>query len=224
VFFTDWSDQQVTGSQTYRNTLGQNANISLTSNAGKTEVKGFELDWHWKVSQYWDLNAAYGYTDAKFKELCDNVYAILTASPVTTAAPCPSAVASPTVVVNFADAAGFQTANAPESNATVGAEFRIPVGTEWSFFARTDYSYQSERFAEVYNHASTGTTTRLDARFGAETDAWKITVWGRNLGDDRSPNAVVRFFDPDSGLAFTRAYQVNFPNGRQYGLTASYKF
>ena len=50
------------------------------------------------------------------------------------------------------------------------------------------------------------------------------SIWGRNLGDNRKPDSVVRFFDPDSGFAFTRAYQVHFPNGRQYGLTASYKF
>jgi iron complex outermembrane receptor protein len=225
VFFTDWSDQQVTGSQVYTNTTGMGANISLTTNAGKTEIKGLEINWRWKLNDMWDVNASYGYTDAKFEELCDNVLAILTASPVTTTGPCPSAgvgvLAAP---VNFANAAGFRTANAPGSTGTVGAEFRVPVGTEWSFFARADYSYQGERFAEVYNHASTGTTTRLDARLGAETDAWKVTLWGRNLGDDRSPDSVVRFFDPDAGFAFTRAYQVHFPNGRQYGLTASYKF
>ena len=224
VFFTDWTDQQVTGSQTFRNTLNQTANISLTTNAGKTEVKGLELNWRWKVNQNWDLNASYGYTNAEFKELCDNVLAILTASPVTSAGPCPSAIASPTVVVNFANAAGFQTANAPETTVAAGAEFRMPVGTVWSFFARTDVSYQSERFAEVYNHASTGGSTRVDARLGMDTDAWKVTLWGRNLGDDRKPDSVVRFFDPDSGFAFTRAYQVHFPNGRQYGLTAAYKF
>jgi hypothetical protein len=35
---------------------------------------------------------------------------------------------------------------------------------------------------------------------------------------------VVRFFNPHSGFAFTRAYQVHFPTGRQFGLTASYRF
>ena len=224
LFFTDWSDQQVTGSQTYRNTLNQSANISLTTNAGKTEVKGLELSWLWKVSQSWNLNASYGYTKAEFKELCDNVYAILTASPVTATGPCPSTVASSTLVVNFANAAGFQTANAPKSTLAAGAEFRTPLSTDWIFLARADLSYQSERFAEVYNHASTGDSTRVDARFGVETDAWKVTLWGRNLGNNRKPDSVVRFFDPDSGFAFRRAYQVHFPNGRQYGLTALYRF
>jgi len=224
LFFTDWSDQQVTSSQTYRNTLNQSANISLTTNAGKTEVKGLELNWRWKVSSNWDLNASYGYTNAEFKELCDNVYAVLTASPVTTAGPCPSAVASPTVVANFRNVAGFQTANAPESTFSAGAEFRTPVGADWSFFARTDLSYQSERFAEVYNHASTGDSKRADARLGMETDAVKVTFWIRNLGDNRTPDSVVRFFNPDSGFAFTRAYQAHFPTGRQFGLTASYRF
>ena len=224
VFFTDWSDQQVTGSQTYRTVTNTTANISLTTNAGKTEVKGLELNWRWKINAIWDVNASYGYTEATFKELCDNVLAVLTATPVTSTGPCPSAVASPTVVVNFANAAGFQTANAPKDTFATGAEFRIPVGTDWSFFARADLSYQSERFAEVYNHASTGDSTRVDARLGIEAEAWKISLWARNLGDERTPDSVVRFFDPDSGFLFTRAYQVHYSNGRQIGLTASYKF
>lgn len=224
LFFTDWTDQQVTSSQTYLTTLNQSQNVALTTNAGKTEIKGLELNWRWKVSQNWDLNASYGYTDAKFKELCDNVYAVLTASPVTTTGPCPSAVASPTLIVNFVNVAGFQTANAPESTFAAGAEFRTPIGVDWSFFARADLSFQSERFAEVYNHASTGDSKRADARLGMETDAVKVTFWVRNLGDNRKPDSVVRFFNPDSGFAFTRAYQAHFPNGRQYGLNASYRF
>ncbi len=224
VFFTDWTDQQVTGSQTYRTVTNTTANISLTTNAGKTEIKGLELNWRWKINANWDVNASYGYTDAKFKKLCDNVLAVLTATPATTSGPCPSAIASPTVVVNFADASGFRTANAPENTFAAGAEFRVPVGTDWTFFARTDLSYQGERFAEVYNQASTGDSTRIDARLGVEADAWKITFWGRNLGDDRSPDSVVRFFDPDSGFLFTRAFQVHYANGRQLGLTAAYKF
>jgi outer membrane receptor protein involved in Fe transport len=219
VFFVDWTDQQVTGSQVYTTTTGSVSNISLTTNAGKTEVKGLELNWNWLVNDNWALNVAYGYADAKFKKLCDNTLAILLGTPPTDSGPCPSAG-----TVNFADASGFQTANAPKHTATGGAEFRIPIGSNWSFLARADLSYLSERFAEVYNHASTGDSTRLDARLGVESDQWRITLWGRNINDDRSPDSVVRFFNPNSGFAFTRAYQVHYPNGRQFGLTAAVSF
>jgi outer membrane receptor protein involved in Fe transport len=222
IFFTDWDDQQVTGSQTYTTTAGAASNISLTTNAGKTEVRGLELNWRFRATEYLDMNLAYGHVDAKFKELCDNVYALLLGpveSPVTSSGPCPSAGST-----RFQSVAGFRTANAPEDTASAGVEVNFPITETWRFFARTDASYQSERFAEVYNHASTGDSLRFDARLGVQADQWKVTVWGRNVGNERSANAVVRFFNPDSGFLFTRAYQVNYPNGRQVGLTAEYRF
>jgi iron complex outermembrane recepter protein len=229
IFFTDWDEQQVTGSQTYRTVTNTAANISLTTNAGKTEVSGLELNLRFKATEFLDLNLSYGHVNAEFKELCDNVYAILTAAPYTTTGTCPSAGDPPgtpmgAAPVNFVDVAGFRTANAPEHTASFGAEVDFPINDAWSFFARSDVSYQSERFAEVYNHASTGDSTRVDARLGVRGDQWRVTLWGRNLGDDRSPDSVVRFFNPDSGFLFTRAYQVHFPDGRQLGLTAEYKF
>jgi outer membrane receptor protein involved in Fe transport len=229
LFFTDWDKQQVTGSQTYTTTGGAFANISLTTNAGKTEVRGLEMNLRFKATDYLDLNFAYGHVNARFKELCDNVYAILTAAPYTTSGPCPSAGSPPgtpmgAAAVNFVNVAGFRTANAPEHTASAGVELSLPITDAWGFFARTDASYQSERFAEVYNHASTGDSLRFDARLGVRADQWKVTLWGRNIGNERAPNAVVRFFNPDTGFLFTRAYQVNYPNGRQIGLTAEYKF
>lgn len=226
VFYTDWKDQQITGSQSYTNISFTPTNISLTGNAGKTEVKGLELSWRYKIGSRWDMNLGYGYTDAKFKKLCDATLALLlgvTASPVTTSGPCPSVQASATVITRFADASGFQTANAPKHTLNAGAEFRMPAGADRSLFVRTDFSYQSERFAEVYNQASTGDSKRIDLRVGIENDRWKVTAWGRNLGDDRSPDAVVRFFDPDTPTAI-RAFQVHYPNGRQIGVTANVKF
>ncbi|MEZ5514440.1 MAG: TonB-dependent receptor [Steroidobacteraceae bacterium] len=224
IFFTDWTDQQVTGSSTYVTATGSPSNISLTGNAGKTEVKGLELSWRWRYDDNWDFNATYGYVDAKFTELCDSTLATLLQTPYTTTGPCPSVGVPPGPVTNFADASGFQTANAPKHTASAGVEFRAPFGADKSFFVRTDFSYQGERFAEVYNHASTGDSSRIDARLGVETDRWRVTAWARNLGNDRTPDSVVRFFDPNSGFLFTRAFQVHYPNGRQIGVTGSYKF
>jgi outer membrane receptor protein involved in Fe transport len=221
VFYTDWEDQQVTGSQVYRQTNGTISNISLSTNAGSTEVYGLELSWRFRPNENWDFDLGYGYVNAEFKELCDNVYATLlgtTLSPITSTGPCPSAGTT-----RFESVAGFQTANSPEHSLSAGAQLSVPINERWSFFARTDASFQSERFAEVYNHASTGDSLRFDARLGVEGDSWKVTAWGRNIGNERSADSVVRFFNPDSP-AFTRAYQVHYPNGRQLGVTAEYRF
>ena len=226
IFFTNWDDQQLTSSQTYVQVSGTPSNISLTGNAGKTEVKGLEINWRFRATEHWELNASYGHVDAKFKQICDSTYALLLGpivSPVTTSGPCPSVVASPTVTTRFESVEGFRTANAPKDTLSAGAQFSTPVNADWQFFARSDASFQSKRFAEVYNHASTGNSLRFDARFGLEADQWKVTLWGRNIGNERAPDSVVRFFDTDTPAAI-RAFQVHYPNGRQIGITADYKF
>jgi outer membrane receptor protein involved in Fe transport len=227
IFFTDWDDQQVTQSQVYTPiSPASSPIISLTGNAGQTEVKGIELNWRWIPNENWDFNLGYGYADAEFKELCDNTFAVITGSPVTTDPPCPSVIPPMGAATNFRDASGYQTANAPTHTGSVGAEYSLLFGTDKRFFVRTDYSYQSERFAEVYNHASTGDSTRLDARVGVSSESWDLTVWGRNLGDDRSPSSIRRFINPEVVVNFVpnRAFDMFLPNGRQYGLTATYKF
>jgi outer membrane receptor protein involved in Fe transport len=118
--------------------------------------------------------------------------------------------------------AGFITPNAPEHTASAGAEFHRAVGQRgFEFFWRVDASYQSERFAEVYNHASTGDSSRVDSRLGLRTEDWSVTLWGRNLGDDRSPTAVRRFINGNATFPLQRAYDMSFPTGRLLGLTAT---
>ncbi|MCU0761073.1 MAG: TonB-dependent receptor [Steroidobacteraceae bacterium] len=223
AFYIDWSDQQVTSAQAYVNNAMQPANISLTLNAGKTEIKGIELNWRWRLADGWDITASYGYTDAQFEEFCDAVFAGTVGVSVQTP-PCAGFSNTATLSV-----AGFQTANAPEHTGNVGLEFKTPVGDRWTFFARTDASYQGTRYAEVYNFAETGDATRFDARLGLQGDEWTFTFWGRNVGNERSADSVVRFFDPDSrspiGVpTFQRAYQVHYPDGRQFGVTAAFRF
>jgi iron complex outermembrane recepter protein len=221
AFLVDWTSQQVTLSQTGLNALtNQGINVSLTLNAGETTVKGLEANWRWKFNENWDATVGYGYTSAKFDKFCDATYAQLFG--FTTAAQsgpgCVGAASVATVSV-----AGFRTANAPASTANVGIGFRQPLNETWTFFARTDSSFQGERYAEVYNHASTGTALRHDVRFGIEREKVTVTAWARNVGNERTPDSVVRFFDPDTAN-FRRAYQVHYPNGRQFGVTAAFEF
>jgi hypothetical protein len=51
-----------------------------------------------------------------------------------------------------------------------------------------------------------------------------VALWGKNLSNDRHADSIVRFFDPDSGFAFTRAFQVRYPNARTWGATIGVKF
>lgn len=229
MFFTDWTNQQVSGVQVIQPTTGSPTTVSLISNAGTTEIRGLEFNWRLKASKNWDLNLAYGHTNAKFTDNCDAVFAQLLGSPVVSTGPCPSVVPPPPApassTVRFESVAGLITPNSPEHTGSFGAEFHTPIGSGgWELFARTDLSYQSERFAEVYNHASTGDSSRVDARLGLKAEQWSVVLWGRNLGDDRSPTSVRRFINGNAAFPLQRAFDMSFPNGRLMGLTATFQF
>lgn len=216
VFFVDWKNQQVTLSQVATNAVtGLPASASLILNAGATTVKGFEISGQLRLNANWNFNLGYGYTDAKFDRFCDATFAQI--SGVTTqTGPCAGAASVPTLSV-----AGYHTANAPKHNGTIGVDFGAPISDRWEFFARFDTTYQSERFAEVYNLASTGDATRFDLRFGLARDQWRFTAWARNIGNERAPDGATRAFNPDDN---GRAWQVHYPLGRQIGLTAAFDF
>jgi len=62
VFYTDWKDQQVTVQ------LSTNTFDSEVRNAGKSEVKGFELEANYRLTDEWEFNASVGLADTEFKE------------------------------------------------------------------------------------------------------------------------------------------------------------
>lgn len=214
AFYIDWTNQQYNISEQFRNTAGQLLTTLLTTNAGVTEIKGLEINWRWRISTAWDINAGYGYSDARFVTACDATLATI----VNAMASSPACSVGPPFQI---DIAGRQTGNAPKSTANAGVALTLPLGDLWTLSARTDASYQGERFGEVYNHASTGSSLRFDARVGLERGAWKVTLWGRNIGNERSADSVVRLGNPDNG---NRAYLVHYPEGRQLGLTVGYDF
>jgi iron complex outermembrane recepter protein len=214
AFYIDWTNQQYNISEQFVDTNGVTQTTLLTTNAGATEVKGLEVNWAWRLNEFWDVSAGFGYSDAEFVKACDATLATI----VNAMASSPACPAGPTIQI---DVAGNQTGIAPSSTANAGLSLNLPLGDAWTFFARTDASYQGERYAEIYNHASTGSSLRFDARAGVNGDSWSITAWGRNVGNDRSATSLVRLGNPDNG---NRAYRVNFPNGRQFGLTVAYEF
>ena len=67
VFFLDWKDQQV-ALQLSPNNFDVN-----TVNAGKSEVKGLEIETKYLASDYLTMYASYGYTDTQFTDFAVNI-------------------------------------------------------------------------------------------------------------------------------------------------------
>ena len=72
LFYLDWAGQQLTQSDALRK-AGSNRQTTVTfiTNAGKSEVKGFEIDAHYEAAEGLEFRLAYAYSHATFKDYLD---------------------------------------------------------------------------------------------------------------------------------------------------------
>ena len=103
-------------------------------------------------------------------------------------------------------------------------------------------SYTSKKWVQVHNLAYTGAATLLGARFGIQTDDWKVGVYGRNLTNEDSSPGATRWLQLNligipgatllPGGPSTSVASYSLPRGffgvlrreRQVGLEFSYNF
>lgn len=201
-FYIDWTKQQLSTSEAVARTGQPFSTVPLIINAGKTEVKGLEIQVNAQPTEWLTVQAGYGLADAKFKEFNDPEQLQLFGN---------------------ASAEGFRTPNAPKHTFNASATVRLPVTDTIEGFWRTDVLYESTRYDQVHNLAETGDTTKVNMRVGIETEGLQVAVFAKNLLNNRTASSVTRFLEPDRLFA-RRAFGVALPRGRQIGLTATYNF
>lgn len=155
-----------------------------TQNLGNLDAtyKGAELDLSARVTNRLDLYANFGYTNSRI-----------------------TAMEDPSVVGNKAPLAARTTLN-------LGAQYRQPLTARLSGLVRVDFQQFGRTWWEPYNLTSRDPVSLVNARLGIESDNWKVTAWGKNLGD-KAYNAE---FSP-GGFLF-RAQP------RTFGLEVLYEF
>lgn len=224
-FFIDWTDQQLTDS-----ILVDGEPISFISNAGETEVWGFELEGRTLVTDAFELFGSVGYTNAEFVENCDRVQ-----GEQLTGFDCVSENGIP-----GGDVSGNQTPNSPDTQIAAGATYTYALSNGMNVALRSDYSYRSKLFAQVHNLAHTGDRHLLNLKASLEADSWEITFFVDNVLDDLTPSTVVRWADlanlnvgpnDDPRLdnvpgttPVERGFLVPLADGRQFGVTTRYRF
>ncbi|HEX7157133.1 MAG TPA: TonB-dependent receptor [Burkholderiaceae bacterium] len=142
--------------------LIQNTPTTFVINAGRARVSGAELETSWRVSQPMSLQAAFGFTQARYREF--------------TYQPDPTSPAT----VNLATNDFYQT---PRFTASLGASYdwRLDSG---SVRLHADYAWQDHIQFNVINDFNTqGSYGTLNARAAyASSDAtWDAALFGTNL-------------------------------------------
>ena len=91
-------------------------------------------------------------------------------------------------------------------------------------FSRLDFAYDSTRYAHVHNLIETGSRKLLHLKTGVQLENIRLTAWVNNVTDDDTPTYVFRYVDVQSFAYGARAFPVAPSRGREFGITASYKF
>lgn len=227
VYYTDWTNQQITSVFTFPTGGTQ----SFILNAGKSEVKGVELELQMQVNEYLSGAFTYSYTDATFVELTDVEAGQL---------------------VGDTSVEGNKLPNVPEQQVGAWGRIDFPLSERVDTFMRADASWVDRKYDQIYNLAHTGEQFLINAAFGFETEHWTASVFVDNLTNDLTPSTVVRYVDqmnlnvaaasnpnpaqancappsppsacPVASTTTERAFFFPLAAGRQFGMNLSYRF
>lgn len=197
LFRTDWKGIQVDSQ--YIPPPPTVGTVGYTSNAGKGEIEGFELEARWQATEQLSLSAGYAYTPARIFDYQDS----------------------------RATAAGISTLGerqlpySSDSTATASILYEAPLANDWRGYAQLDGVYRSKQYASVANLARTGDRMLVDLRLGLVTDSWEIAGFVTNLFDDDTALNLSPFVNAQT---FARNFIVAVPDPRQYGVRVRYSF
>ncbi|MFL2770643.1 MAG: TonB-dependent receptor [Rhodospirillaceae bacterium] len=132
--------------------------IQAVSRIDKQKVEGFEIDVNMAVSDYVTLFAGYGYTDAKITRL----------------------LAQPLFE-------GNRVPYIEKDNGLVGAQITSPIRDGLDLVSRIEYKRRGSIWYDSSNLPGSlrDPVDLIDARIGFATDEWSLTLWGRNLSNEK---------------------------------------
>lgn len=236
AYYTDWTHQQLSRGESYTRLNGTPNSVVFIQNAGSSEIKGFEVDFSGKPADWLFLRFGYTYVDAKFTEFYDD-----TTEEIYDTDGRPGRLTNDTrnpadLDKLEGDVSGNRLPQTPTHQFIATAQVTAPLSGALEFFARGDLAYESKRFSQVDNLNWAGDSYNLNASLGIERPEWSLTVFARNLLNDKTPLVVTRLLDfnrlmtrvnPFTGLnqtTFFRDFAVSAPRKRQFGVTFAYNF
>ena len=206
-YLIDWTNQSYQDTLLQRdanNNLilagGQPRTVVATINAGRTRIKGFEIDSNFVILPGWDLRVGYSFTDARFADFLSRL-------PITYAG-VPQQVA------------GNLLFNSPRTKLSISSTFRQPIGHGLSMFGSADATFRGRQYTDELNTAYIGDLTLVNARIGISTDKYQLFVYGRNLTNSSVPDFATRSTDFNTSI---NSYLFTLRPSRAFGVTALFK-
>ena len=155
--------------------------VFRTTNAGDLKTRGFEADLVAAPIKGMLITAGVTYLDAKYGNF----------APISCY---PGQSAAAGCVGGGYDASGQRLAGAAKWKYSIAGRYEHPLSDGLKAFVQADYSWRSETNASANKDPNTviGSYGILSGAFGiaAEDDKWRLSLWGKNLTDERFPSAL----------------------------------
>lgn len=214
VYYSDYKDMQRTSSESYEGAFG-----ATTFNAGKAEVRGFEMDFTLLATDRLRLSGNYSYTKGEFKEF------EIPRSSMTPQLDCSGETIQDGALANYACIPFTDT---PENQYSLSANYELPVPTSFGTVdASLTYVWVDDRYTAPITVPSAESGAWLESFnllnasvtwqeiYGSRFD---VQLFGTNLADEeyRISNSNVW-----NELGYKNAI---WGEPRMYGLRLSYRW
>jgi iron complex outermembrane receptor protein len=201
AFYTDWSNLVVNAQFQVPGTV---TNIGYAANAGKADVKGFEVELRAAPSDWLDVYGGVSYAPSRLDNYADSRIV---------------GAFGPNVIPTTNRRLPFVS----DWTASAGFILTVPVSDRWSAFLQTDTAYRSKQYATVANVDSVGSRFLADVKIGLQHENYTLTFLVNNLFNNDRADSADAFVNP-SALPFARTFLVQLPAPRNYGVRLQAKF
>ncbi|HLF32174.1 MAG TPA: TonB-dependent receptor [Xanthomonadales bacterium] len=151
------------------------AGVIDITNAADAEIKGVELEILARPTPRLELSAALAYLDATYSSFRQ---AQITGG-------------------GFIDATGNNLNSAPESSASLAAQYVFPLSSGGQIYLRGEYNWQDQVFFTADNNdiETQDSFGLVNASLGYETanGSWRVVLWGKNLSDEEYVTGTAGF-------------------------------
>jgi len=167
IFRTEYTDLQTSQ---FDGTLGFNV-----TNAGEATSQGIELDGRWRLSEGLTLSGSFAYLDFEYDKFATaQCYFGQT----------PNSTEDPTLC----DVSGKRREFTPEYQATLSADYSMPIGDALEFRANVDFIYSDDYLASptLDPNLEQDSYTKMNMRvsIGGADGMWDVALVGKNLTDE----------------------------------------
>jgi iron complex outermembrane receptor protein len=218
LFYIKWENQSV-----FQTALIGGNPSQIIRNAGKSEIKGLELETAFAITDNLTGSFAYGLADGEYKSYNDPFYARTTGKGMVE-----QPDGSYVLDDNANNVRGNQLPNSPKHSMVSSLSYRRGLTAELDWFARTDYMLDSKRQTSADNFTQIDRRKMWNFRGGLDRPEWTLTGYVTNILDEQTPTSVFDF-PYLAGLNWATGTSVEGKSlaptpGRNYGLELLYRF